>query len=53
MGPSPLSAVKNGWVDAKYDTKFVFAEVNSMVVFYEKKDGKEYKPVETSSTQVG
>lgn len=39
-GPSPLKAIKNGDIDLKYDTPFVFAEVNAdCVTWLVYKDG--------------
>ena len=34
MGPSPLTAIKNGEVDQEYDTKFTFAEVNAETLYW-------------------
>lgn len=39
MGPSPLSAIKQGRVDQPYDTKFAFAEVNAETLHW-KTNGK-------------
>ncbi|XP_073678916.1 transglutaminase 1 like 4 [Garra rufa] len=35
-GPTPVSAVRNGQVDLKFDTPFVFAEVNSDRIYWQK-----------------
>ncbi|XP_072925959.1 protein-glutamine gamma-glutamyltransferase 2 [Hemitrygon akajei] len=39
-GPSPVKAIKEGQMDVKYDTVFIYAEVNADVVYWiMKKDG--------------
>ncbi|KAM4691600.1 protein-glutamine gamma-glutamyltransferase 2 [Rhinophrynus dorsalis] len=51
-GPSPVTAVKEGDLNLKYDVQFVFAEVNADVVYYvQQKDGSVKKTVSTQ--QVG
>lgn len=52
-GPSPLKAIKNGDVDLKYDTPFVFAEVNAdCVSWLVHKDGSK-KQISVNHQLVG
>ena len=53
-GPSSLRAIKEGYVHYNYDTKFVFAEVNSDKVFWEKNEKTgEFEPADVQSNAVG
>ncbi|XP_023268547.1 protein-glutamine gamma-glutamyltransferase 2-like, partial [Seriola lalandi dorsalis] len=43
-GPAPLTAIKNGHINSKYDLPFVFAEVNADCVdWLVKADGSKVK----------
>lgn len=52
-GPSPLLAIKNGLVNIKYDTPFIFAEVNSDKVFYQRQPNGKFKKVNVEERAVG
>ncbi|XP_072487656.1 protein-glutamine gamma-glutamyltransferase 2 isoform X2 [Notamacropus eugenii] len=52
-GPASVKAIKNGDVNTRYDTPFVFAEINADVVeWMRKKDGTTLK-LHTKTTLVG
>lgn len=54
LGPTPLKAVKEGNVDMKYDTRFVFAEVNADTVYWKReKAGGPFKPFEVNRKAIG
>ncbi|XP_069618484.1 protein-glutamine gamma-glutamyltransferase K [Ranitomeya imitator] len=52
-GPCPLLAVKNGLVNIKYDAPFLFAEVNSDKVFYQRTANGKFKKVHVEERAVG
>ncbi|XP_068094142.1 protein-glutamine gamma-glutamyltransferase K [Hyperolius riggenbachi] len=52
-GPSPVLAIKNGLVNIKYDTGFIFAEVNSDKVFYQRMPNGKFKKVHVEERAVG
>ncbi|XP_040272861.1 protein-glutamine gamma-glutamyltransferase K [Bufo bufo] len=52
-GPSPVLAIKNGLVNIKYDTPFIFAEVNSDKVFYQRTENGKFKQVHVEERAVG
>ncbi|XP_075067252.1 protein-glutamine gamma-glutamyltransferase K [Mixophyes fleayi] len=52
-GPSPLLAIKDGLVNIKYDTPFIFAEVNSDKVFYQRMPNGKFKKVHVEERAVG
>ncbi|KAM4708002.1 protein-glutamine gamma-glutamyltransferase K isoform 1-T4 [Discoglossus pictus] len=52
-GPSPVLAVKNGLVNIKYDTPFIFSEVNSDKVFYQRMPNGQFKKVHVEERAVG
>ncbi|XP_075708791.1 protein-glutamine gamma-glutamyltransferase K [Rhinoderma darwinii] len=52
-GPSPVLAVKNGLVNIKFDTSFIFAEVNSDKVFYQRQSNGKFKKVHVEERAVG
>ncbi|XP_072917692.1 protein-glutamine gamma-glutamyltransferase 2-like [Hemitrygon akajei] len=52
-GPSSLKAIKNGDVDMKFDTPFVFAEVNADVVSWLVYDDSTRKQIGVNSNLVG
>ncbi|KAM9329581.1 protein-glutamine gamma-glutamyltransferase K [Gastrophryne carolinensis] len=52
-GPSPLLAIKNGLVNIKYDTGFIFSEVNSDKVFYQQMPNGKFKKVHVEERAVG
>ncbi|XP_078469803.1 protein-glutamine gamma-glutamyltransferase K-like isoform X1 [Lampetra planeri] len=52
-GPSPVNAVKSGIVYLPYDTKFVFAEVNSDKVYWKVGLDGELSPVDVERRAVG
>ncbi|XP_063816448.1 protein-glutamine gamma-glutamyltransferase 2 [Pseudophryne corroboree] len=48
-GPTPVTAVKEGDLDLKYDVPFVFAEVNADLIYYVKqKDGTNKQTIYTA-----
>jgi len=53
IGPSPLKAIKNGEVNLKYDTKFIFAEVNAETVYWLCEGDDQPKPIRRSTNRVG
>ncbi|XP_063310997.1 protein-glutamine gamma-glutamyltransferase K [Pelobates fuscus] len=52
-GPSPLLAIKNGLVNIKHDTPFIFSEVNSDKVFYQRMANGQFKKVHVEERAVG
>ncbi|MEE6504627.1 hypothetical protein FKM82_005274, partial [Ascaphus truei] len=52
-GPSPLLAIKNGLVNLKHDTPFIFAEVNSDKVFYQRMPNGKFKQIGVDEHAVG
>lgn len=52
-GPCPVKAVRMGYCSVKYDTDFVFAEVNSDKIIYEMQPDGEYKRTEIMKHSVG
>ncbi|KAM4809138.1 protein-glutamine gamma-glutamyltransferase K [Rhinophrynus dorsalis] len=52
-GPSPLLAVKNGLVNIKHDTPFIFSEVNSDKVFLQRMSNGQFKKVHVEERAVG
>lgn len=46
-GPCPVTAVKEGYLGVKYDTPFVFAEVNADIIYWMvQPDGKKQKVID-------
>ncbi|XP_078501069.1 protein-glutamine gamma-glutamyltransferase K isoform X1 [Lissotriton helveticus] len=52
-GPCPLPAIKNGLVYVKYDAPFIFAEVNSDKVYYQRQADGTFKKVFVEERAVG
>ncbi|RXN25487.1 glutamine gamma-glutamyltransferase [Labeo rohita] len=52
-GPTPVSAVRNGQVDLKFDTPFVFAEVNSDRIYWQKKPDGSVSQVHVEKNTIG
>ncbi|KAK7132827.1 hypothetical protein R3I93_019158 [Phoxinus phoxinus] len=52
-GPTPVSAVRNGQVDLKFDTPFVFAEVNSDRIYWQKKPDGSFSQVSVEKNTIG
>ncbi|KAK2862999.1 hypothetical protein Q5P01_002532 [Channa striata] len=52
-GPASVNAIKHGQICFPFDAPFVFAEVNSDVVFYSRKKDGTMQPVKVNRTHVG
>ncbi|XP_036453352.1 coagulation factor XIII A chain [Colossoma macropomum] len=52
-GPASVAAIKHGQVCYPFDAPFVFAEVNSDVVFYRRDKEGTLQPVKVNSSHVG
>uniref|UniRef100_A0A8C5Q839 Protein-glutamine gamma-glutamyltransferase K n=1 Tax=Leptobrachium leishanense TaxID=445787 RepID=A0A8C5Q839_9ANUR len=52
-GPSPLLAIKNGLINIKYDTPFIFSEVNSDKCFFQRMPNGQFKKVHVEERAVG
>ncbi|XP_078725034.1 protein-glutamine gamma-glutamyltransferase K-like [Lampetra fluviatilis] len=52
-GPAPVVAVKKGDINLKYDTAFVFAEVNSDRVFWKRRAGGERERISVETDSIG
>ncbi|MEQ2309953.1 hypothetical protein AMECASPLE_003872 [Ameca splendens] len=52
-GPASVLALKHGEICFPFDAAFVFAEVNSDVVFYSRKNDGTMEPVKVDQTHVG
>ncbi|KTG36694.1 hypothetical protein cypCar_00009618 [Cyprinus carpio] len=52
-GPTPVSAVRNGQVNLKFDTPFVFAEVNSDRIYWQKKPDGSFSQVHVDKNSIG
>ncbi|XP_072232624.1 coagulation factor XIII A chain [Leuresthes tenuis] len=52
-GPASVKAIKHGQICFQYDAAFVFAEVNSDVVFYSQNRDGTMEPVKVNRTHVG
>lgn len=52
-GPASVLAIKHGEICFPFDAPFVFAEVNSDVVFYSRKKDGTMEPVKVNKTHVG
>ncbi|KAM3940240.1 protein-glutamine gamma-glutamyltransferase K [Leptodactylus fuscus] len=52
-GPAPVLAIKNGLVNIKYDCPFIFSEVNSDKVFYQRMANGKFKKVHVEERAVG
>jgi len=52
-GPASVQAIKHGQICFPFDAAFVFAEVNSDVVFYSRKKDGTMEPVKLNQTHVG
>ncbi|XP_073730952.1 protein-glutamine gamma-glutamyltransferase K [Misgurnus anguillicaudatus] len=52
-GPAPITAVRNGQVFLKHDTAFVFAEVNSDKVFWQREADGMFSQVQVMKNAVG
>uniref|UniRef100_A0A8C1YYE0 Protein-glutamine gamma-glutamyltransferase K n=1 Tax=Cyprinus carpio TaxID=7962 RepID=A0A8C1YYE0_CYPCA len=52
-GPTSVSAVRNGQVDLKFDTPFVFAEVNSDRIYWQKKTDGSFSQVRVEKNTIG
>uniref|UniRef100_A0A8B9JVM4 protein-glutamine gamma-glutamyltransferase n=1 Tax=Astyanax mexicanus TaxID=7994 RepID=A0A8B9JVM4_ASTMX len=52
-GPASVAAIKHGQVCYPYDAPFVFAEVNSDVVFYRRSKEGTLQPVKVNTSHVG
>ncbi|XP_028997206.1 coagulation factor XIII A chain [Betta splendens] len=52
-GPASVQAIKHGQLCFPFDAAFVFAEVNSDVVFYSRKKDGTMQPVKVNKTHVG
>ncbi|XP_035004642.2 coagulation factor XIII A chain [Hippoglossus stenolepis] len=52
-GPASVHAIKHGQICFPFDAAFVFAEVNSDVVFYSRRKDGTMEPVKVNRTHVG
>ncbi|XP_067389262.1 protein-glutamine gamma-glutamyltransferase K [Emydura macquarii macquarii] len=52
-GPCPVEAIKNGQVYLKYDAPFIFAEVNSDKVYWQRQADGTYKIVYVEEKAIG
>ncbi|XP_058619797.1 protein-glutamine gamma-glutamyltransferase K-like [Onychostoma macrolepis] len=52
-GPTSVSAVRNGQVNLKFDTPFVFAEVNSDRIYWQKKPDGSFSQVNVEKSAIG
>ncbi|KAM9718345.1 coagulation factor XIII A chain [Menidia menidia] len=52
-GPASVKAIKHGQICYQFDAPFVFAEVNSDVVFYSRSRDGTMEPVKVNRTHVG
>ncbi|XP_026054942.1 protein-glutamine gamma-glutamyltransferase K [Carassius auratus] len=52
-GPASVAAVRNGQVYLKHDTPFVFAEVNSDKVYWQRTADGTFTPVQVSKKAIG
>ncbi|KAA0722821.1 Coagulation factor XIII A chain [Triplophysa tibetana] len=52
-GPASVAAIKHGQICFPFDAPFVFAEVNSDVVFYRRQKDGTLEPVRVNQTHVG
>ncbi|XP_022619852.1 coagulation factor XIII A chain-like [Seriola dumerili] len=52
-GPASVQAIKHGQICFPFDATFVFAEVNSDVVFYSRRKDGTMEPVKVNRTHVG
>ncbi|XP_068443825.1 coagulation factor XIII A chain [Clinocottus analis] len=52
-GPASVKAIKHGEICFPYDAAFVFAEINSDVVFYSRSNDGSLEPVKVNRTHVG
>uniref|UniRef100_A0A8C5HXV3 protein-glutamine gamma-glutamyltransferase n=1 Tax=Gouania willdenowi TaxID=441366 RepID=A0A8C5HXV3_GOUWI len=52
-GPASVQAIKHGQICFPFDAPFVFAEVNSDVVFYSRRTDGSMEPVKVNRTHVG
>ncbi|XP_076839967.1 protein-glutamine gamma-glutamyltransferase K-like [Brachyhypopomus gauderio] len=52
-GPTSVEAVRNGQVYLKYDTPFVFAEVNSSKIYWQKKADGTFSKIKCETNLVG
>ncbi|GAA6215973.1 coagulation factor XIII A chain-like [Lates japonicus] len=52
-GPASVQAIKHGQICFPFDAAFVFAEVNSDVVFYSRKKDGTMEPVKVNRTHIG
>jgi len=53
-GPASVRAIKEGKVNLKYDTKFIYAEVNADKVYWRySKEKKDYEPFRVDTDAVG
>ena len=53
-GPASVRAIKEGKVNLKYDTKFIYAEVNADKVYWRyNKEKKDYEPFRVDTDAVG
>ncbi|XP_051956095.1 protein-glutamine gamma-glutamyltransferase K-like isoform X2 [Xyrauchen texanus] len=52
-GPSSVTAIRNGQVNLKYDTPFVFAEVNSDKIFWQRKADGSFTQVNVEKNSIG
>ncbi|KAJ8268847.1 hypothetical protein COCON_G00114540 [Conger conger] len=52
-GPASVQAIKHGQICFPFDAPFIYAEVNSDVVFYKRDQSGNVVPVKVNSTHVG
>ncbi|XP_073678855.1 protein-glutamine gamma-glutamyltransferase K-like [Garra rufa] len=52
-GPTSVSAVRNGQVELKFDTPFVFAEVNSDRIYWQKKSDGSFSQLNVEKKSIG
>ncbi|XP_041840903.1 coagulation factor XIII A chain isoform X2 [Melanotaenia boesemani] len=52
-GPASVKAIKHGQICFQFDAPFVFAEVNSDVVFYSRRKDGTMEPVKVNQTHIG
>ncbi|TRY58556.1 hypothetical protein DNTS_021863 [Danionella cerebrum] len=52
-GPTPVAAVRSGLVQFKYDTPFVFAEVNSDKIYWQRNADGSFRQINVEKNSIG
>nr|XP_021325485.1 transglutaminase 1 isoform X1 [Danio rerio]XP_021325486.1 transglutaminase 1 isoform X1 [Danio rerio] len=52
-GPTPVSAVRSGQVNLRFDTPFVFAEVNSDKIYWQRNADGSFRQVSVEKNSIG